>query len=277
MERTGRRYQRLALSGAALACLALSGCANFWEDVTSRDHKWGEAFKKAPDPLVVLRDSNDGDKRARAIMRLEEPKQKGGDDKTQNLVMEILTKTATTDPQPYCRLAAIEKLGHFKDPRVPKALEAAYYAVDTIPAQFADVTTRIQCEVLKAMGEARNPEVVPFLAQVLKEPPADRSDEAHRRNDRCITAARALGAFPEKQAAEALYHVLEYRKEDKKKEDIGLRYVACNSLKDITGKDLEPDAEAWDAYLHPGSANALAKKKEEPKHFSLVGWFTKSN
>jgi hypothetical protein len=282
MERTMRRYRPLAASGAALLCLALSGCANFWEDITSRDFKFKNLYTR-DDPLVVLRDSNDGDKRARAMMRLTEPKANGGDDKTQNLVFEILSKTATTDPQPLCRLVAIDKLGHFKDPRAAKALEAAYYAVDTIPTQFADLTTRIQCHVLAAMGNVHNPEVVPFLAQVLKEPPADRSDEAHRRNDRCMAAARSLGQYPEKQAAEALFVVLEERKADHKKEDIALRDVAGKSLRDITGKDFAGDADAWDIYLHPGSDTALAKAKEKEKDkdkgskINLVGWFTHSN
>ena len=73
-----------------------------------------------PNPLLVLRDSSDGDKRAKALRALREPKQYGGGDAEQEAIVSILTTAATTEKQPLCRLAAIQSLGHFKDPRAVK-------------------------------------------------------------------------------------------------------------------------------------------------------------
>src|SRR5262249_31156370 len=97
-------------------CLFSSGCANFWDDITSRDFSVNSFFVK-PNPMLVLRDSTDGDKRARALAALHEPKQFGGTDDEQNTVVKILTTAAASESQPLCRLAAIEALGHFKDAR----------------------------------------------------------------------------------------------------------------------------------------------------------------
>jgi hypothetical protein len=262
---------RSAAAGAALLGLGLSGCANFWDDITARDipftQRCKEVYKK-PDPLVVLRDSVDGDRRAKALRRLEEPKQNKGTDKEQDLVFEILSKTAVSDPQPLCRLIAIEKLGHFKDPRAPKALEAAFYGVDTIPAQFAKLTTRIQCTTITAMGNTGSSEVVALLAQVLREPPADRSDEAQHRNDRCTAAARALAHYNDAQATDALLHVMQ-----DKKEDLALRDCAYTSLRESTGRHLPNDPDTWDHFLHPHDGSALAKGKDDNKLINLVNWF----
>jgi hypothetical protein len=251
----------------------LVGCADFWEDITSRDEPFSQRCKEVfskPDPLVVLRDSTDGDRRAKALRRLTEPKQRGGTDSEQNMVVEILSKTAASDPQPLCRLIAIEKLGHFKDPRVAKALEAAFYGVDTIPSQFADLTTRIQCQAISSMGECGNPEVIPLLTQVLKEPPADRSDEALHRNDRCTAAARSLAHFNEAQATEALLHVMQ-----NKKEDIALRDCAYTALEKATGKNMPNDPQAWEDFLHPKDGSAIAQQKSKGFNIVPVGWFSR--
>ena len=57
----GRFVPSRRLIGAALTALSLSGCANFWDDVTSRDFHLGEFFHK-PNPYLVLRDSDDGNR-----------------------------------------------------------------------------------------------------------------------------------------------------------------------------------------------------------------------
>lgn len=266
-------HGRGAAVGAALLGLGLGGCANFWEDITSRDIPFSQRCKEVfvkPDPFVVLRDSQDGDRRAAALRRLKEPAQNKGTEQEQKLVMEILSKTAVSDPQPLCRLIAIEKLGNFKDPGAAKALEAAFYGVDTIPAQFANLTTRIQCQALTAMGKTGNPDVVPLLAQVLREPPAERSDEAQHRDDRCIAAARALGHFNDAQATEALLRVL-----SNKKEDLALRDSAHTSLVQATGRNLPNEPEAWEEFLHPHDGKALAKEKSG--FLNLATWFKKDN
>ncbi len=107
------------LLGVAAACCALSGCAGFWDDVTSRDFKFKEMFKPPPDPLWVIRNSNDGDKKSKALRSLKEPRQNGGSQQEQDVIVKLLVWSATSDPQPLCRLAAIASLQHFKDPRRP--------------------------------------------------------------------------------------------------------------------------------------------------------------
>ena len=99
--RLGRFVPSRRLIGAAVTALSLSGCANFWDDVTSRDFHFGEFFRK-PNPFLVLRDSDDGNRRARALRALEEPKQHNGNDHDQDAVVNILTAAATTERQPLC-------------------------------------------------------------------------------------------------------------------------------------------------------------------------------
>ena len=81
-----RRCWVRCLAGAALTSLGLSGCAGFWDDVTSKDFKV-QAMFVTPNPLLVLRDSTDGDKRAKALRALTEPKQNGGSDEDQDAVV----------------------------------------------------------------------------------------------------------------------------------------------------------------------------------------------
>ncbi len=116
----------------ALTCFSLSGCAYFWDDVTSRDFHFSDLTGRT-NPFLVLRDSEDGYRRARALRALEEPKQHGGSDRDQDAVVNILTAAATTERQPLCRLAAIEALGSFKDPRAVHALQEAYFNAGNFP------------------------------------------------------------------------------------------------------------------------------------------------
>src|SRR5262249_42129046 len=142
---------RIAVLRRGLLPLALGlcacGCANFWDDVTSRDFSWKGMFNK-PNPLIVLRDSSDGDQRARALRALHEPKQYGGGDEDQDAIVKILTTAAATEKQPLCRLAAIQSLGHFKDPRALKGLTDAFYNAGTFSPETATV---IRCQALTAM------------------------------------------------------------------------------------------------------------------------------
>ena len=81
--RSAPRFALCALRYALCAPLFAFGCASFWDDVTSRDFSFSGMFTK-PNPLLVLRDSSDGDKRAKALAALHEPKQHGGSDAEQD-------------------------------------------------------------------------------------------------------------------------------------------------------------------------------------------------
>src|SRR5205807_357184 len=83
-----------------------------------------------PNPFVVLNESTDGTKRAKALQALHEPSQHGGSPADQETVVKILTTAAVSEHTAVARMAAIEALGRFKDPRAASALIAAYYAAD---------------------------------------------------------------------------------------------------------------------------------------------------
>lgn len=253
---------------AALLCLACFGCADFWEEVTSRDFKFKD-FYTSPDPLVVLRDSNDGDKRAAALRALQEPKLHGGTDKDQDMVVHLLASAAVTEHQPLCRLAAIETLGRFKDPRATQALKDAFYSAGSFPHSNSstvvdavyntggpspEMITRIQCQALTALGETGNPTAIELLVRVVKEPRGEGDQENQQTMDRRIAAAKALGKFKNRDAELALVQVLE------KEKDVALRDRVNEALQTATGQKLPPDPKVWTAMLNgqptPGSPEA---------------------
>jgi HEAT repeat protein len=235
-----RTAKHLAFALLLLAC----GCTSFWDDVTSRDFSWKSMFNK-PNPLLVLRDSTDGDQRARALAALREPKQYGGTDVEQDAIVNILSTAAATEKQPLCRLAAIQSLGRFKDPRAVKGLTEAFYNASAFSPETATV---IRCEALNALGATGNPAAVELLARVVREPPAEGTElEKQQSLDVRIAAARALGKFSHYQATEALVRVMQTEK------DIALRDRAYESLQAATGKKLPPDAKEWEELLHQAS------------------------
>jgi HEAT repeat protein len=198
-----------------------------------------------PNPLLVLRDSSDGDQRAKALRSLREPKQYGGSDTDQDAVVNILNTAAATEKQPLCRLAAIQALGRFKDPRAVKGLTDGFYNASAFSTETATV---IRCQALRALGETGNPAAVELLARVVREPPAEGTElEKQQTLDVRIAAARALGRFSHYQATEALVRVMQNEK------DIALRDRAYESLQAATGKKLPPDAKEWEQLLHQAS------------------------
>ena len=60
-----RSQRALFLAGPVLAALGLTGCADFWDEVTSKDFKVKTLFVHE-DPVVVLRETSDGDSCASA-------------------------------------------------------------------------------------------------------------------------------------------------------------------------------------------------------------------
>jgi HEAT repeat protein len=246
-------WPRLFLVLLAVGCLAHAGCANFWDEVTSRDFHFKEMFAPRPDPLWVVRNSPDGDKRAKALRALQEPLAHGGNAEEQEVVVQVLLYAASKDTQPLCRLAAIKSLRHFKDPRAAEGLKDAYYRAGSFNPETATV---IRCQALEALGETANPAAVELLVQVLREPPVEGPDpDRQQKLDERIAAARALGHFKSYQATEALVGVL------RTDQDVALRQRANESLQSATGKDFPADARAWSEFLHqPENQDALAAR-----------------
>ena len=253
-----KRYASLLAPAGLAASVALSGCARLWDDMTANGSiRWTLLFDRTP-PLVVLAESHDGDLRARAFEALKEPKQNGGTDQDQTMVVELLAVAAREEPQTICRLAAIEKLGEFKDPRAAKALVDAFYA----PANFGEKNAVVRIATLKSLARTGDPAAIPALVAALESDPS---------MDVRMTAADSLGRFRQGPAAEALVRVLQNDR------DVALRYQAQVSLQEITGKDLPPNAEAWQKYLKEstGPDQQLAKSNEHS--FKLTSWFQGGN
>ncbi len=244
MGRLGSTLGRVA--GGAAISLSLCGCATFWDEMTRKDipiHARFNGLFTKDDPLVVLRDSQDGDKRAKALRALQEPSQNGGSTADQDAIVAILVTAAKGDKQPLSRLAAVRQLSEFKDPRAVQGLIDAYYKATVFAPETATV---IQCEALTALGRTKHPAGVDLLTRVVRapEPAFDVSSlEKQQEHDRRTAAARALGNFSHYEATEALVHVL---KNDK---DIAMRNRAHEALVKITGKDLPPDGKEWEDYL----------------------------
>jgi hypothetical protein len=267
---SGRQW---ALVGLALVSIGFCGCANAWDQITRHDIPFDARvklmFASPPDPLVVLRDSKDGDQRAKALRSLREPKQHGGSDKDQELVLSILVTSAKSDSQPVCRLAAIGSLGKFKDEHAVQALIDAYYQATVFAPETA---TMIQCEALTALGQTKNPAAVDLLTRVVRapEPALDVSDQdKQQERDRRIAAARALGNFSHYQATEALVQVLRTNK------DVALRDRAHESLVKATGKDLPADPKPWEEMLEQQVANGNKPPAPDSK-INLLGWFQRN-
>src|SRR5262245_40355988 len=81
----------------AAACAGFAGCAGFWDDVTSREFSVKSVFV-SPDPMVVLKESTDGDARAKALRQLKEPRQHGGTQADQDQALQLLTTAAVSEP-----------------------------------------------------------------------------------------------------------------------------------------------------------------------------------
>lgn len=221
-----------AMTGAALAS-GLVGCSGFWDDVTSRDFQVSAIFKRQ-DPMLVLRESTDGDVRAKALLALKEPNVTGGGDTAQEAALEVLTRAAVSDPQPLCRLAAAQTLGTFKDPKAVQVLISCY---DSASQLQGDAQSAVQTAALASLGKTGQPSAVTFLVKVAtKTTPPEASDKDAQQQRDCRTAAvRALTGFPgSAEVAAAMAKIAQQER------DVAMRDRARETYVKVAGK--EPEA-----------------------------------
>lgn len=251
LRHVGRSGIRPGHMGLSLALCALVGGCAFLDEFSFRHLR--EDLAPDPDPLVVIRSSNDGNKRAKALRNLHEPQATGGSQQDQDVIVKILTHSATHEAQALCRMAAIDSLRTFKDPRAVEAIKDAYYRAGSFNPETATV---IRCQAMAALGEMGNPSAIDLLVRVLREPPVEGPDQDRQlKMDERIAAARALGRFQQYQGTAALVDVL------RNEEDIALRTRAHQSLVSATGQELPPDAKTWADFLHnPASKPAVARQ-----------------
>jgi HEAT repeat protein len=247
--------------------VVLGGCANFFDEVSSRDFDWTSLWSAKPNPLVVLAQSSDGNKRAKALRALHEPAANGGAQKDQDAIVLILTTAATRDQQALCRLAAIKTLATFKDVRAVDALDKAF--LDT--NQFTPETNNvIKQQALAALGETGSQVAQRRLILVANEPPpaADTNEvEKQQKMDLRLTAIRALGKYNHYEVTETLVKVLKTEK------DVAVRDRARDSLVAVTGKRLPADAKAWEDFLHQSGGQVAPPAQLKNPFAMLVGWW----
>jgi len=288
-----RFFARTVLAGAAAVAFGLTGCAGTYDLVTS------QRFKERPfhtlftreDPMQVLEKVQEGDDRVRAMQVIEEPREHGGSAADQDRLIAILQASATTDPRPLCRLAAVGALSRFKDPRVGPILITAYQNApyDTPPANASpdnvapaaslsglkaavshftpDTVTRLQCQSLESLSHHRSPEAVKLLIQVATTPTEPKPKPA--------SGVEAAGGLLALQASvgtgdsdrldvrlSAIRSLGGYVNDPgaiqalvgilKEDKDVAVRGRAHESLVKITGKDLPPDGQAWAQWMERG-------------------------
>lgn len=236
-----------SLGGLAAFSLSLSGCAGFWDEVTSRNFNVKHFYEK-PNPFVVLQNSNDGNERAQALYDLHDPGQYSALGQDQEAVLKILATAASKEKQFLCRAAAIDSLGKFKDPRAVTALTEAFYA----SGSFApDLAVRIQTRAATSLGETRQPQAMQFLVRLVQEKPRGEGADLDKQQimDVRIAAARALGNFHDPQAIQALQEVLNSEK------DIALRDSVKDSIELAAGtKKPWIDWQAIENFILPAGA-----------------------
>jgi hypothetical protein len=241
LTRHARRLSGLLLSASLL--LGANGCATFWDEAFSRERDL-QGYFRPPDPLLVIRDSTDGERRGKAMASLQEPLRNGGTQKDQDVYLEILTTAARTDRDPFCRLGAIQGLSHFKDPKAAQALIEVYEQGN--PPFTAEFNTMIRQQALRGVEKTGDPEKGLFFVRVARMPgPAGDAPSADRQatQDEKLIAIRALAEYKQPECLETLVYLLEREK------DAALRDRAHQSLQLASGKQLPPDAEIWRASL----------------------------
>jgi HEAT repeat protein len=277
---------------AATAAVAHVGCAGTWEAVSAR--KFREAPLKSmfssEEPISVLRNKVDGNERADAMRRLKEPAANGKPPAEQDEAMQILWTAATTDPSPIVRVAAIDALGRFTDPRAVGLLKDAYEKADGVPSDPAKLATTDLTQVasvddiamlaptgfepsfvatlrqrtITALAGKPSPEAVAFVAKVATTAPGA-SEQQQLDRDVRSAAVRGLGQMRSPEAVTALATVLK----QEAGRDVVLAQNAHEGLKTLTGKDLPADPEKWQAVIQPGGATV------DPKPTNLIeqmGW-----
>jgi hypothetical protein len=273
--------------------LLLTGCAGTWDMISSRN------FRKAPfgtikkavspeDPMVVLRANppRDGDERAAAMRRLKEPIQAGLPQADQDEILDMLGRTASSDASPVLRMAAIDALGKFTDPRAPGILIIAYQKAHGRAEGVADPTTAesgiqlasgnrqagrtslvplsgpvgfspdvvetIRCRAAESLGHTNSADAIPFLSAVASGPAGPNSPEGCDDREVRLAALRGLTACRQPESVAAMSKVLAAERG----KDSALVGRAHDGLMSLTGKRLPPDPQKWNEVVQAGAVVA---------------------
>lgn len=275
---------------AVVAGVVPVGCAGTWDAVSSRKFR-EDPFRtmfSSEDPMTVLRNKVDGNERADAMRRLKEPNKQVGGPAVQDEALQILWTAATTDPSPIVRVAAIDALGRFDDPRTVELLKDAYAKADGVPSDPAHAdrpelqqataiesiltlaptgfepsfVATLRSRTVTAMAAKRSPEAVAFLATVATTAP-DGEDQQLDRDVRAA-AVRGLGQMRSKESVAALAKVLT----QEAGRDVVLAQNAHEGLMELTGKQLPADPEKWNQVVQAG----VSVEPKAPGLVEQMGW-----
>ncbi len=251
--------------------VGLTGCTGTWDKVSSRrfrDDPVGTMFDRR-DPLEAMRKSSEGDDRATAMRKLKEPLANGRGEPEQEEALRLLTDAAINDPSPVVRVAAIDALGRFRDPRATKSLTAAYYQaggtpVDPLnpaptatrslagPVGFApEVASVIRSRAVESLAKSNNPEAVPVLVQIATG--VEKTGGSDR--DTRLAAVRGLKSMRSQDSVAALAKVLAMEKT----RDPAMADRAHEGLVALTGQNLPDDPQQWDLAVRNGQAPVVAE------------------
>ena len=282
----GETVPRIAVLVGTLGLVGtLCGCASTWDTVTSRRFrdKPFEVMFTREDPMTVLRSNPDGEARARAMLALKEPAANGQGEAVQDEALQLLHTAATTDKSPWVRIAAIEALGKFEDPRAVQSLMQAFHTApgttisqqgggatgqDVEQAMFSragrmgspsilagpqgfpdDQVMNIRGRCLESLAKGKHPEAVQFLAEVAQ----GRGQLVNENEDASMfvrqRAVAGLGQIRNKDSVRALNDVLasEHNK------DVTLTNLAHAGLVSLTGRNLPADPEQWSGVVQAGN------------------------
>jgi hypothetical protein len=285
-----RTFARILFAGVAAVAFGLSGCAGTYDLVTS------QRFKERPfhtlftrqDPIDVLEHVQEGDDRVRAMRAVKEPRENGGTAADQDRLIAILQASATTDQRPLCRLAAVEALSRFKDPRVGPILITAYRNApyDTPPRDAAeiapaanmgslktalshftpDTVTTLQCCTLESLGRHRSAEGLKLLVQVASTPTEKPKTTGGVEAAGALVGLETTGGTSESDRIDvrlaAIRALGEYENDPtaiqtltgilKVEKDIAVRGRAHESLEKVTGKDVPADGQGLTSWMNRG-------------------------
>ena len=283
--------RRALTLSAAVALIASIGCAGTWDAVSARKVREApfQNMFSSEEPITVLRNKVDGNERADAMRRLKEPAKQGKPPAEQDEAMHILWTAATTDASPIVRVAAIDALGRFDDPRAFRLLKDAYEKADGVPSdpakldtadltQVANIDTiamlaptgfepsfvsTLRLRTIDAMAGKQTPEAVAFVAKVATSEPSKTDQQADR--DVRSAAVRGLGQMRTPESVAALTTVLK----QEAGRDVVLAQNAHEGLKQLTGKDLPADPDKWQAVVQTGGA---AVERKPASLIEQMGW-----
>jgi hypothetical protein len=248
----------------------MTGCVSTVDTLTSRKfrQKPFDTLFNPGDPLTVMRTSQEGDERAAAMRRLQEPIWSGRPQEEQDEAVRLLTTAATSDPSPVVRVAAVDALGRFRDERAVGVLTAAYHQAGGVaaakpqvvqaglegadrfplagPTGFApEMVTVIRTRVVESLAMTGSSEAVPVLTRVATGQGEDGPDPDR---DVRLAAVRGLAKLRVPESAVALAKVLA----DEKGKDPALAGRAHEGLVTLTGQSHPADPEQWNAVVQAG-------------------------